>query len=78
MLSGHEGYIFFILLQLAKAKFFQVGIFYMDMKNVVEFRKDFFGCFNALETHSVQMIISQYLLTAVQQPLWPILEVRFV
>ena len=32
MLSGHESYIFFILLQLAKAKLFQVDIFSMDMK----------------------------------------------
>ena len=28
MLSGHEGYILFILLQLAKAKLFQVGTFF--------------------------------------------------
>ena len=48
------------------------------MENVVEFWKDFFGCFNTLETHGVQMIISKYFLMAVQQPNWPILEVRFV
>ena len=61
-----------------KPSYIKQDFFSMDKKNVVEFQKDIFGCFNALETQSVQMIITQYLLMAFQQQIWTILEVRFI
>ena len=37
----------------------------VDMKNVVKYCKHFLGCFNTLETHSVQITILEHLLLSV-------------